>query len=763
MRLNLVTSPGTRCAQPRARYPLPSADRPDSGARHQRLRGPPRRRSATTTATKRLDLQGLRALAVLLVVLNHASNSFVTGGYVGVDVFFVLSGYLITGILLREGFGRDGVAPGRISIRGFYSRRVRRILPAASLTLVVTSIAVFIVYDLRRADFLQTKVVLLDALAASLFYSNIRFAATTTNYFAQASTTMPSPFQHFWSLSVEEQFYLVWAPVVAGAFYVSRRLAHRRTRSPERQRDESLRRGATRMVGVLIASACVLSLVWSIRDTAGNPQAAYFSTPARVWELGCGATLALLAARTRPLPLILRELVGWVGFGMIVAAALLYSSKTSFPGYAALLPVIGSALIIVAGMTSTPAGVDRMLSTRPLPYIGDRSYTFYLWHYPALILVWQAAGRVLPAGINLLVLTGAFMLSSFTYKFYENPLRFTRWLRGWRTAAVVPVALTACVTAVIVPIASFQGSLATQASASTHARVSALTPAPGQAAPTDLWRSTPIPAVAAAVKSAKRNAPLPKAIVPSMKELEQENATGGGIVPAGCEPTFGSGVTGRVCRLGDTSSHRVVVVLGDSQAGTWMPGLVAVARAQHFAVVPLDKPGCFVTRVHTNLPGWPCANWYRWALGRDKALHPVATIVMFLLATPLQQHPSSTVSDMQSVLSEVTHGVLLADQPSQNQQPDVCLYKAGANMGKCSARVPSTYVPLMKALARMATLAHHPVIPTLQWFCADGSCPMVINNTLTVRDLDHMTKQYSAELAPLLSLELQPILARREG
>jgi hypothetical protein len=115
------------------------------------------------------------------------------------------------------------------------------------------------------------------------------------------------------------------------------------------------------------------------------------------------------------------------------------------------------------------------------------------------------------------------------------------------------------------------------------------------------------------------------------------------------------------------------------------------------------------------------------------------------------------------VLSQVTNGVLFADHPSQSQEPDTCIYKSGANMGKCSTRVPSTYVPLMKALARMTTATHHPAIPTLQWFCAEGICPMVINRTLTTRDKDHMTKQYSASLAPLLSLELEPILARLES
>src|SRR6185437_8235336 len=142
------------------------------------------------------------------------------------------------------------------------------------------------------------------------------------------------------------------------------------------------------------------------------------------------------------------------------------------------------------------------------------------------------------------------------------------------------------------------------------------------------------------------------------------------------------------------------------------------------------KPGCFVTRVNKNDPGWPCADWYRWALARDKALHPAATIVNFLFPPRLQQHPASTVLHMQSVLSQVTKGVLLADQPIQDQQPSACLFRAGANMGKCSARVPGTYVPLLKALARMTTLTHHPAIPTMQWFCAGGICPIIVNPVL---------------------------------
>ncbi len=141
----------------------------------------------------RLDLQGVRALAVIVVALNHARLSALPSGYFGVDVFFVLSGYFITGQLLRE-----GLSGGRISIAGFYARRARRILPAACLTLIVTSIAVYVIYDVLRYDYPQTRPTLIDALSASLFFANVHFTATATNYFAQASATFPSPFLHFW-------------------------------------------------------------------------------------------------------------------------------------------------------------------------------------------------------------------------------------------------------------------------------------------------------------------------------------------------------------------------------------------------------------------------------------------------------------------------------------------------------------------------------------------------------------------------------------
>jgi peptidoglycan/LPS O-acetylase OafA/YrhL len=744
-----------------------SQEPPPRPARRAARRAPRAGSPAGATAT-RLDLQGVRALAVLLVALNHANVPFLRGGYIGVDVFFVLSGYFITGLLLREGFDATHGRFGRISIRRFYGRRARRILPAACLTLLVTSLAVYVVYDRMGRDFLGTKPVLEDALAASLFFANVHFIASASDYFAQATATMPSPFLHFWSLSVEEQFYVVWPSVLAAVFFVCRRAGTRRAdRSPRSARDrerllERRRRAATWLIGALIAAGSAGSLLLCIEQTAADPQAAYFSTPVRVWEFGVGAGLALLAARPCRLPSRLLPALGWLGLVMILLAACVYSSATTFPGDAALLPVLGAGLIILAGMAPARAGVGRPLAIRPLTYIGDRSYAFYLWHYPMLILGWQLAGHVLPAGENLLLLAAAFALSAITYACYENPLRFARWLRGWRTAVMVPVSMSTSLCAVLIPIAVFDASLTSQAVAARRAQAQAhtLAPARHQRDPRNLWNSTPIPAVGAAARQAREGAPLPKAITPSLKELEQENSYIGYEIPKGCQPRFGPHATGRICRLGDPSSKRVVAVVGDSHAGMWMPALIGAARKDGFAVVPLDKPGCVLGVVHTNLKGWPCATWYAWALHADHALHPLATIVSFQISSPMEAQAAASTAAFRAALGQVRHAVLLADPPGQNEQPSTCIARQGATMRDCSSPVPGGYLTMMHDLAGMAAHTHHPVIPTLQWFCAQGTCPMVIDHILTLRDRSHFTMQYSRALAPLIAIEMKPILAR---
>ena len=299
------------------------------------------------------DIQGLRAVAVLLVVFAHAGVWFLPGGFVGVDVFFVLSGFLITNLLLVEARAR-----GSVSLLEFYVRRARRILPAAALTLLVTDVAAFFLLNfLRAGDAIH------ESLYAAAFTANFRFAQHEVDYFAQAEP--PSPLLHYWSLSVEEQFYLVWPLLFSMALFGFAFI--RRHRGMARRYERRL------LVVVLVLAAA--SLAWSIHATATLPQAAYFSPFTRAWELGLGAALAVSASFIGRAPLVARALMGWDGMAAIAYAAVGFSERTPFPGSAALVPTVGTALAIVAGMgdRSPRLAVGRLLELRPMRIVGDRS------------------------------------------------------------------------------------------------------------------------------------------------------------------------------------------------------------------------------------------------------------------------------------------------------------------------------------------------------------------------------------------------------
>src|SRR4051812_34231219 len=264
-----------------------------------------------TVARHRADLQGLRAVAVLLVVLDHAGVGFLDGGFVGVDVFFVLSGFLITGLLLSE-----AVEHGSVSLRGFYARRARRILPAASLTLVATCVAAYFLLNVVRA-----RAAVVDSVWASLFGANIHFAHEATDYFARSQP--PSPVLHFWSLAVEEQFYLVWPAILGLALFgisVGRRPA------------DGVTMQSVRRLLLIIVAGGVASLLWSVHETAADPTRSYFSPATRAWELALGAALAIGTVELARLPPPVRAAMGWLGLVAIAVAAVTFSDRTQVPG-----------------------------------------------------------------------------------------------------------------------------------------------------------------------------------------------------------------------------------------------------------------------------------------------------------------------------------------------------------------------------------------------------------------------------------------------
>jgi peptidoglycan/LPS O-acetylase OafA/YrhL len=350
----------------------------------------------------RPDIEGLRAVAIAAVVLFQAGVPGIGGGYIGVDVFLVVSGFLITSLMMRELAATDGV-----SLLRFYGRRCRRILPASGLVLTTVVLAGYHWLGLPRGDEIAA-----DGRWAALFASNLNLDPPAA----------PSPLQHFWSLAVQEQFYLAWPALLALLAWLGLRHA----------------------APALLALTVVGSMAWSISQ-AGTP-GSYFSPATRAWELGAGCLLALAADRLERIPPGVAAALAGTGLAGIVVAALGFDSTTPFPGYAAALPVLAT-LLVLAGRG------DALLAVPPLRWLGRISYSLYLWHWPVLIIAEQAYGPLTgPARGGLILVSVG--LAAITYACIENPIRHSRNLRRSHllTAALAAVLIAAPLAAGVVEV-----------------------------------------------------------------------------------------------------------------------------------------------------------------------------------------------------------------------------------------------------------------------------------------------------------------------
>ena len=425
-----------------------------------------------------------------------------------------------------------------------------------------------------------------------------------------------------------------------------------------------------------------------------------------------------------------------------------------------LLPTIGAVLIIAGSASGWLVGASRPLASPPCQYVGDRSYAFYLWHFPVLIIAADAAGRTLPLHTNLLLLAGAFGLSIVTYALCENPMRHARWLRGRRTLALGGVALGAAALSFALPLAAI--SAHERALAAQGVVVARLTPAAGHAVETNIVDPPAIPAVRTAVSAARAHARVPSTLTPTLADAFLDYWA----PPAACVPTYPNGLTSQqICHMGDVSSPRTVVLFGDSHAQMWGPPLLHAAEQLHMDVVPMLHPGCLLQSLahgpefdrygksQANCPGW-----YAWARTQIAALHPVAVFVGFRWDYFPSSADGFVVARLRTILDQLPHAILIADTPSGFEESVTCLSKGNATMASCSTHLKPKVTGLLTQIAGMARLSDHPVIATIQWFCSQGLCPMVVNNTIVHRDADHLTTVYSQELDPLFLPEARAAL-----
>ncbi|MFS8201785.1 acyltransferase family protein [Streptomyces sp. CWNU-52B] len=682
--------------------------------------------AATPAPALRLDIQGLRAVAVGLVVLSHAGVSQAAGGYIGVDVFFVISGFLITSLLLRE-----LTTTGRVSVRSFYARRALRLLPVSSLVIACTLGGAWLFLSKARlAEYAG------DALAGALYAVNFRLAAAGTDYLAQNSP--PSPFQHFWSLAVEEQFYLVWPPLLLLTWRIAR--------------------GRRRLVAVPLAVLCVGSFTAGIFLTNSSAPWAYFGSLTRAWELGVGALLALAAVRLTRLPAALAAPLTWLGLACVALSAVWYDDETPFPGHHALLPVAGTVLVLAGGCTPTPYGAGRLLGWRPLVWLGGLSYGWYLWHWPLLVIAPAALGR--PDGtagvpLALGLSAAALGLAWLTLRLVENPVRFHRAFRGRpRRALVLGAALSAAASALSLTATAVPPTIEVGAPAPALARTLSDAPDP-RARLAGLLASSPTA--------------LPSNLAPPLPKVK---STLSAVYRDGCHVDYAA-TTARPCVYGDRTSSRTVVLFGDSHAAQWFPALRRLAATRGWRLVSMTKASCKVadvTTVRSHQAYAACDSWRADAVARIKELRPDLVVVsssdagdpLRPAADLLRQWTAGYESTFRALRASGARVAALVDTPWPKGDPVDCAADNSLQLRACADHLPDAVRDATRGAALRAaasTTAVTAVDPT-PWLCAPrtGVCPVVVADTAVYRDDSHLSEAYAEALAPVLAPSLDRLV-----
>ncbi|MFJ4295125.1 acyltransferase family protein [Curtobacterium sp. NPDC089689] len=653
----------------------------------------------------RTDVHGLRGIAVALVLLEHAGLTF-GGGFVGVDVFFVVSGFLITGHVVRELEQR-----GRVDLAAFWARRVRRILPSAIVVALVTAVAgLGLVPPLARGE-------LVDAAVASfLSVPNLYFASEGTDYL---TGTAPSPFQHYWSLGVEEQFYLLWPLLLLLVWRLGRR-------SSDSQRTALL-------VGTIVA-LIGLSLTLAVLLTDRSQPWAFFSLPSRAWELAAGGLVAVAVTRRGVVRGHAAACIGWAGLAGILLAATVFDETTAYPGTAVLLPVLSAAALVWGGAAGHPFGPVVLLGVRPLQYLGGISYALYLWHWPLLVLPQAAIGLAtpLPLWARFVALATAVVLAHLTTRYVEQPFR------GVRAPDVRTVLLGVSASALAVAVVLGAGT-ATDPRTSTSGRSAA------DVTPTAPPTFTPF---------------VPSGLEP---QLDRATEASSDYRREGCHVESTSDTTVNSCVLGDPEGALTVALVGDSHAAHWMPALEGWAeRRGGVRVLGYTKNACTMVDVEVRTSGRPyreCDVWRAAVLQRLTADAPDVVLVAGSAHLPLVGAPDEAdraaridlwregLRRTLAALPERSRASVLADTPEFAESVPRCLSANLDDAGACSVDRHVGVDPGWIASERRVTEdAGHGYADLTDWFCSATRCGVVSGNTLLYRDYGHLTEPWARAL-----------------
>ncbi len=687
----------------------------------------------------RQDIEGLRAVAVLAVVLYHAGVPGVTGGYIGVDVFFVISGFLITGLLWREVATTNTVRLGR-----FYGARARRLLPAAATVGIATAIGAAVLLPP-----LQARSVLGDGIASALYVGNYRFATQGTDYLA--ASTPPAPFQHYWSLGVEEQFYLLWPALIIGTAWLVRRA---------RFGARVALRGNPYVL--VLAVVAVVSFGLSVAWTHTSPPWAFFSLPTRAWELAAGGLVALSANQWRRLPALAAATAGWGGLTLILLTCNQLGPSTPYPGTAALLPVLGTMLVIGGGCVTSDFGAGRVLSLPVMRAVGRVSYSWYLWHWPVLLLMPPLLGEPpgLPGRLAAIIVSAG--LAVITLHLVENPGRFAAPLRRSAAASLAlggaATAVTVCVGVallMLVPAPVGRGVAAAAPEITALPPPTSTTVDPYEAAIQQAFAQ----AQAAVAGSAGRSA-VPSNLTPPLADAAADKPA---VFVNGCVRSWRD-VGQSECATGDTASPTTVALVGDSHAAMWNPAFQQLAEQRHWRLETLDKVTCPlmdlpITSPYLGRQYTECVRWRGEIMARLRSEHPRLVVLSMSRRygadfgfTSYDPAWIDTLSRLVAQLRSTGATVLvLGPVPDPHSTVPTCLSAHLDDATACSPARPVAVNEAGIAAEQAATKAgggHYADLTAL--FCTADRCPVIVGNTLVYRDDNHVTIEYAQVLAPVI-------------
>lgn len=649
-----------------------------------------------------------------MVVTYHVWLGRVSGG---VDIFLLISAFLMT-----LSFTRKVESGAPLKLLSHWLHLLKRLLPAVVVVILGVLAGTWAILPQSRwPDVLE------QAWASLLYRQNWLLADSAVDYYAQDHSGA-SPLQHFWSLSIQGQVFVLWPLVFAGTALLSR-LLRRRT-----GQDHALLRYRP-LLAAAFGAIFAVSLAYSIQQTATNQAHAYFDTGARLWEFALGSLLALALPYLKP-GRILRVVLGWAGLVAMLSCGLLLTVDRSFPGFIALWPTLAAAAIITAGQSGSRFGVDRFLTWKPLVALGDNSYALYLWHWPLLVLALAGAGITAPNLFQgLCIVAASVVLAVLTTRFVEKPLREWHWpeRRAWRTAVVI----AACGALLAGPVGVWQSRLvADEAEAASQPKE--LTPGAAALAPENAGKPTP---------EAK--------IIPAPAAMKDEWADIDGLCTDGNVPSDPL-LQGCLQNNKPEKVTKRIVVLGDSHAQQYMAALGPIAKSHGWEVVTLLKGNC---RFGGESPerDADCNAFNRASAQYVLDHHPDAVFTVASLThkeAPFETEVPEYLAGIKPFTDAGMDVVGIRDNPRFSINMPECVQKNGEDASECN-------VPQQESLAGSSPLdAYRGQVPRLHlldmsdFICANGTCPAVVGNVYVYKDDNHLTKTYVQTMIPMFEKRL---------